>query len=372
MNGTPSVDEFYNKRIILHVGLPKAATAFMRRSIYPRLDSAKVFHSQDFFRDEIRIITEGYFKHVEAEDFRAAFKKKADGLSQESLLLCEFGLTGNPAVPGTDYRSFRERVDYVHQAFPEASIIIILRNQIDWMTSIYRNSIEVGYDISFDEFLNFHDGAFHEKTHDEYTNLDALSFDFSQICNYYVKLFGRENVHVFFQEDLRADPEGFIGEIRQLVGCDFEHEIKMEKVNRGLSALALAITRFKNRLSGGRPYGYENSLLAKMHGFFLLGPARRLEKYDIKNRPFKSVIRNIKYRHIPAVFLRRVLLNIFNIMGWKSFITHIFDKLIYIDWDFMGEETRKALKDHYAKVNEGLVPYFRNDETKRHYLYEDR
>lgn len=369
MNGTPPVDKFYNKKIILHVGLPKAATAFMRRSVYPWLDSTKVFYYPDFFRDETSIIIEGDFVNVDVQEFRNAFKKKTDGISQESLLLCEFGLTGNPGDPGTDYRSFRERVDYIYEAFPEASIILILRNQIDWLMSIYHNIIEVGYDIPFNEFLNFRDGVFHGKTHDDYTNLDALSFDFSQICDYYVNLFGRENVHVFFQEDLRVDPEGFIGEIQKVVDCDFEHEIRTERVSRGFSALALAITRFKNRLSGGQHHTYENGLLVKIRGLFSRA-IRRLKKYDIDNRSFAFVIRNIKCRYIPAVFLRRALINISYITIWKSFIVNVFDKLIYIDWDIAGKETRKALGDHYSKVNEGLIPYFRNDETRRHYLYE--
>jgi|TARA_B100000315_G_scaffold220305_1_gene222860 hypothetical protein len=368
MNNNHSVDKFYNKKIILHVGLPKAATSFMRRAIYPRLDSTKVFHSQGFFQDEINIITKVDFENVDMEEFRNAFKKKVDGISQESLLICEFALTGNPGDPGTDYRNFRERVDYVYKVFPEASIIIILRNQIDWLISFYRNIIEVGYDISFDEFLNFHDGEFHGKTHDEYTNLDALSFDFSQICDYYVKLFGRENVHVFFQEDLRADPEDFIREIQKVVGCDFEHEIKMEKVNKGFSALALTVTRFKNRLSGGQPHTHEDSLQAKIWDLFFVRAIRRLEKHDINNRPFMFVVRNIKYRHIPAVFLRRVLINISYATRWRPFIKNVFDKLIYIDWDIAGEETRKALRDHYSKVNEGLVPYFRNEKTQKYYL----
>ena len=370
MNDNHSVDKFYDKKIILHVGLPKAATAFMRRAIYPRLDSTKVFHSQVFFRDELRIITELEFNDLDVGEYRKAFKKKADGISQESLLICEFGLTGNPGEPEVDYRSFKKRVDYIYKAFPKASIILILRNQIDWLVSFYRNIIEVGYDISFDEFLNFSDGEFHGRTHDNYTNIDALSFDFSEICDYYVKLFGRENVHVFFQEDLRTDPEGFIREIQKVIGYDFEHEIKMEKVNRGFSTLALTITRFKNRLSGGQRHTHENGLLAKIRGL-LSRAVRRLGKYDIENIPFTFVIKNIKYRYIPAVFLRRVLINISYIVGWKIFIINIFDKLIYIDWDIVRKETRKALRDHYSKVNEGLIPYFRNDETKRHYLYEN-
>lgn len=365
MSKDNSVDNYFNKRIVLHVGLPKAATAFMRRAVYPRLDSTKVFHSQTYFKNEINVLIEGEYKGVDVEKFRENFKRKSEKISQDTILLCEFSLSGNPVIPGNDYESFYERTDFLKKAFPSANIIIILRNQIDWLVSIYRNIIESGETLSMDEFLNFNGGKFIRRSCVRQYYVDALCFDFSSMCDYYVKLFGRENVHVFFQEDLKNDPENFIKDLQKVIGCGLEDSIRIQRVNRGSSALALTLTRLKNRMGG--PQSHEKAPLQK---FFLSDPIQKLQKYDIPNRPFLDVIKKIESRYILAVLLRRVLIKVSIFFSWHQFVQHFINKIIYIDWDILGDEKRSKLIKHYARVNKGLLPYFNSDNIRNYYLYK--
>jgi len=365
LNKNSSVDTYFDKKIVLHVGLPKAASAFMRRAVFPRLDSSEVFHSQTHFKSEVGVFSAGGFRNTDVKTFRENFKRKLENIDKKTILLSEFSFSGNPANPGEDYESFHERTNFLKEVFPNAQIIFILRNQIDWLVSIYRNIVEVGERLSMDEFLGFEDGEFRRRECREDHHIDGLGFDFSSMCDHYVELFGREKVHIFFQEDLKNDPDNFIEELRKVIGCDFSDKIRTRQVNRGSSAFVLALTRFKNRLFKSR-----EGRKSAFREFFLVAPIRKLKKYDIHNRPFLSVVENIETKHIPAVFLRRVLIKLSVLFYWILFTQHILDRIIYIDWDILGEEKRKKLKEHYAKVNKGLLPYFSNDNIKKYYLYK--
>jgi len=335
----------------------------MRRAVFPRLDSTKVFHSQTYFKNEVGVFSAGRFRNTDVKTFRENFKRKLENIEQGTILLCEFSLSGNPANPGEDYESFHERTDFLKKVFPDAEIVFILRNQADWLVSIYRNIIEVGETLSMDEFLGFEDGEFCRRGCKEDHRIDGLGFDFSSMCDYYIKLFGREKVHVFFQEDLRSDPENFVGELQEVIGCDLSDEVYTRRVNKGSSALVLGLTRLKNRLFKSR--GHQESAFRE---FFLTVPIRKLKKYDIPNRPFSSVVGDIETKHIPTVLLRRALIKLSVLFYWILFTQYVLDRIIYIDWDILGEEKRKKLREHYSRVNKGLVPYFRNEETRKYYL----
>jgi hypothetical protein len=339
----------------------------MRREIYPRLDSEKVFHSQTYFKDEINIISDVLFRNTTPESFADTFGKKLKNISQDTVLFCEFGLSGNPLVPGVDYESFYERTDFFAKVFPDAVIIIILRNQIDWFISLYRNVIRNGSSISIDEFLNFENRKFVRGPCQKMNRIDALSFDFSAICKYYVKLFGDENVHFFFYEDLKIDPEDFIKKLQDVIGADLSEEIRLRAVNRGFSAFALTATRLKNKIFRRTRADDRESVIRR---YLLVAPVYMLEKYDIPNRPFGLAIKEVSPGKIPAIFLRRVLIKIGQFFTWPSFVQHFLDKIFYLDWDILGEEKRNLLRAHYAKVNEGLLPFFKNEKAKKYYLYD--
>ena len=297
LNKGSSVDTYFNKRIVLHVGLPKAASAFMRRVVFPRLDSTKVFHSQTHFKSEVGVFSAGRFRNTDVKTFRENFKRKLENIDQKTILLCEFSLSGNPAQPVEDYKSFYERTDFLKKVFPDAEIIFILRNQIDWLVSIYRNIIEVGDSVSMDEFLGFEDGGFRRRGCKEDHRIDGLGFDFSTMCDYYVKLFGREKVHIFFQEDMKNDPENFIGELQEAIGCDFGGEAGTRRVNRGSSALVLALTRVKNRFF--KPRTHQKT---PFRDFVLAAPIQKLKKYDLPTGRFQAWLKTSKRNMSPPCF----------------------------------------------------------------------
>jgi len=63
--------------------------------------------------------------------------------------------------------------------------------------------------------------------------------------------------------------------------------------------------------------------------------------------------------YAPAIILRRFLLR----LRWDYLIRNVLDRIVYLDWDLLGKEKREILSRHYSRLNQGLRPYFRNQET---------
>ncbi|MEE1551158.1 MAG: hypothetical protein V1244_05985, partial [Nitrospinaceae bacterium] len=115
-------------------------------------------------------------------------------ITQGIVLITDMGLAGDAE---DNFRQFNKSTDFLAELFPEASIIITLRNQVDWLLSLYKH-LTAGLGVSVAKFLNFSDGKFHPKHRADFPNVDALGFDFAEKCDRYVETFGRENVHILF------------------------------------------------------------------------------------------------------------------------------------------------------------------------------
>ena len=179
--------------IFIHVGLHKTGTTFLQREIFPKLQS-----------DKIRII------------------------SNEALS----GIPHQPVhhADGLGYFERYQLADYIHFRFPDARIIVGLREKKSWVFSCYCQYVKTGGFLCFDDWRR---DVFYEK----YLDFDGY-VDYLRSCF--------PSVYVYYFEDLQRDVNSFVKGLCDFIGVDvpvFENRF----YNVGWNTRQLWLGRFLNR-----------------------------------------------------------------------------------------------------------------------------
>lgn len=170
-----------SREIFFHVGLGKTASKFLQHKIFPKLK-------------EIYYVKPTQYKRV---------GHIIDGTNGCKVLVSrEFD------------NQLEEETTKFAALYPEARIIIVLRQHDSWMASQYRRYIKNGHSCTFEEFIDVDNDR-------GYWRRDKVFF--MPKLKHLEKLFGRKPL-VLFHEDLAAYPVHFIGQIIQFTGarCDVE------------------------------------------------------------------------------------------------------------------------------------------------------
>lgn len=147
-------------------------------------------------------------------------------------------LSGSPYAGGYDGGILADRLAAV---FPEARVLVIIREQTAMTLSIYKMYVRMGGAASFEQFLSRSPGL---------ARMPSFRFDFLEyyrLIGYYSKLFGPENLLVLPYELLRAEPVSFLQAICDFTGVEATaSSFQLENVSP--SALILSLKRHINKL----------------------------------------------------------------------------------------------------------------------------
>jgi len=231
-----------------HVGYPKSGSTWLQLDLFPR--HPDLFHlgrhnGDDIIDDDLRNIlwndliaqpallyeadrAAGVFDRLFVQAARAG--KAACGISQEILTT---SLAGNVDVT---QRAMRLR----GAIGPDTQIVMVVRNQLDWIRSMYCALLkEGGMTLEFDDFLFYF-----------YYQQDQSSFSdlfYDAVYSLYADLFGARNVHVIPFELLRRDAGLFAREVCAAIGVRPPDEVSSRIVNPRLSPKALTAALEFNR-----------------------------------------------------------------------------------------------------------------------------
>ena len=161
------------REIIIHVGFPRTGTTFLQEQIFGKLRNVCLIRSirfPDWFRCRDKVI-----------------------ISHESL---SFRHYDSPAEEKFTVANALKRI------FPDAKIIVGIRDAQSWLRSLYSQYIREGGTKTFDEF---------------YKNFDKHHLDFDRYISHLRSLF--DQVFVYRFEDFKRDKYRIIKEI-----CDFIDE----------------------------------------------------------------------------------------------------------------------------------------------------
>jgi len=222
---------------IIHIGWHKSASTFLQQGLFQAIGAN--FQPLAKFPDGFDAATAKFgslIDFVESPDqFDPALLRNAlQGNGAENLtLISQEEISGhshgysliNPVVTARNLAA----------TFPNARIIAIIRNQFDYLLSLYCYRVAVrGHEYrSLRRFV----------TEDIRDGLDKhLQYD--RLIGEYVRLYGKEHVLVLPVEMLRLDPNEFIKRITTFIGRTPEKPITLKSSNESTrQAMTIAIWR---------------------------------------------------------------------------------------------------------------------------------
>lgn len=220
-------------RPLLHIGYHKTGTSWLQRHVFgdPEAGFSQIGGAQ-------RLIAVNPFdfrpKRIRKQMERRIGQAQAQGLVP---VLSSERLSGEPHFGGYDIELIADRLATV---FPNARILVVIREQTSMFLSIYKEYIRRGGAASLRQYLAApSDGYWMPQFRFEF-------LEYHRLINRYQDLFGVESVKVLPYELLRVQPEAFLGQIVEFVGVPVTQP-QFRPVNVSLSAFALALKRHANR-----------------------------------------------------------------------------------------------------------------------------
>ncbi len=224
-------------RPLVHIGYHKTGTTWLQKN---------VFNDEDLGLSLVAgpLPVRFWFIAINAFDFdpsrvRTRFRRSMEEAGERGLVpvFSHERLSGSPYAGGHDSKASADRLA---ATFPDARILVTIREQKSMILSVYKQYLRWGGAASFYQFLNAASGE---------GRLPVFRYDFFEyhrLIGYYKSLFGVENVLAQPYELLRARPADFLGRITGFLGLP-DSEPPSSRANISPSALSLALKRRANR-----------------------------------------------------------------------------------------------------------------------------
>jgi hypothetical protein len=224
---------------LIHIGYPKTATTWFARYFYPFVTNAETYFHDDLYFD----FSEGN------EKFELRNTHPVSGADHLILFTHAFSGLYNFRWENSKYRNFF--LKHLKQKFPDAEIIIFIRNQIDFIASGYSTYLTHGGTYTFNKLFKpgLIDG--------ELFPLEYLNY--CETIRAFRENFGCENVYVYIYEEFLENNETFIKKLIATHGLDFSvKELHRDKTNEKLRIGLANLLRLSNKFvkNGAMPRNY--------------------------------------------------------------------------------------------------------------------
>jgi len=192
---------------LLHPGYHKTGTTWMQRRLFqPEHGFAPLFDHPEI---DALIFQPGPFSYDPARVRALAVEKHAKiGAHLVPVISSEI-MSGQPYIGGRDARLIADRLK---ATFPEARVMISIREQLALMPSLYMQYLQAGGTLSAERF-------FAGRTVIGNYGFDPDFYEFHHLVGHYGDLFGRANVMVQPMELLIRDPAAIVRGLVALTGA---------------------------------------------------------------------------------------------------------------------------------------------------------
>ncbi len=239
----------------IHIGYPKTATTSLQKNLFMKHSDifyhgnpipeartllAKIAHSDEYELEEEKI-------RAEIEDLHKKAKGKVLILSEESI-----SASSHPSLAAQRLKKF----------FPDAKIIMSIRNQKTLIESQYENARKLWFapkpyskkPVSFENYFEYNLKNLKKRSsgrYDKSFNGNVFEFiNYNRQYTIYEKIFGADNIHVIMYEELKKNPEQFISDISNIIGINIQKASELlfsaPPQNQSLKGLGRILKRIKN------------------------------------------------------------------------------------------------------------------------------
>ena len=243
-------------QIIIHIGYPKTGTSFLQKKYFKLLSERGLLNfvtDGSNLMEECSEIENRNELTFDAASVRIAFDPflvddKVNIISRESFTGSDFYKYVNTATIGRKLK----------RIFPEAKVLITLRNQADIATSLYSQYVHEGGILSFDKFFAFNTkrGQFLQPNfHLDNHQFDIESLNYLKFIEFYKELWRGENMKVVLYETMKRDILFYLLDLNEFLGVMLSEEQLYEilgeldqiYVNQSYTKNQLIFARIVNR-----------------------------------------------------------------------------------------------------------------------------
>jgi len=251
--------------VLIHIGYPKTGSTWIQRRVIDNDDCA--VGSVAPWTAVRTTIIEPLPLWYEGEPVR---RMLADGIARcgadgVAPVLSHELLCGQPVSGGFSATFVADRL---HALAPEATVLIVVREQHAMLLSLYGEYVRNNGAGSLSTYLD-------PPSRDRFPVFDLRYLEFDRLAFRYQELFGADRVHVLLFEDLAADPLRFANVVLTLAGAPLIDDLDESPERGGLGGVGLSLRGRANAIVGRD----RNNRVARLH---LPGVAKAIESIDAR------------------------------------------------------------------------------------------
>ncbi len=229
-------------KTVLHIGMPRAASTYFQNHVFPRVEGFRAYSVETTQYHPV-------FQKILYQD-ESIFDLDQTRAELQTMIESNAILSNELFVGQTLYLGSTNRTrtaQRLHALFPDAEILLVMRNQVNLLEALYSIGVYGGNTLSPESFISFNGQE--GRTRPMYPTFQSkestVSYYYSSIINTYKALFGDVKVMLF--EDFQRDSEGFIDAMCSHFGWKLGGDEVKRKINPTLSERKLSMIRGWNK-----------------------------------------------------------------------------------------------------------------------------
>lgn len=225
-------------QVVIHIGYHKTGTSWLQEEVFPKASNAW----QPYSYEEIsnRFVHTSPYVFKASEILREIRERAPSGADAKILLISSERLSGSPHSGGFDQRCIIQRL---HKTFPNAKIVIGIREQFSCIESCYKEYVRGGGIASLEQYIRPP-----RPEHFPYFNPDF--FNYYRLVKKYSNIFGNKKIGVFPIELLKLDSKRYLREIMKFSDLKIDiNQVELDPVRVSLTPLGTEIKRIANRFT---------------------------------------------------------------------------------------------------------------------------
>ena len=232
------------RRPLLHVGLHKTGTTWLQERLFASGEAG--FCTLSHRKDALHV-----FVYPHALDFDPAAARAFYETAWQACPPSHVPVLSMERFSGTPHAGRYDSVEIahrLHRSFPEARVLIVVREQDDIILSGYRQYVKNSGARTLSAYLHprYDPSVIH--------GFSFAGFHYDRLVALYDGLFGADNVLVLPYEQFREDAVGYMRTIARFAGLDPDDDVlenlrPQTRENPSYTALSTSIKRRINRLA---------------------------------------------------------------------------------------------------------------------------
>jgi hypothetical protein len=233
--------------VLLHIGYHKTGSRWLRFLFFGNPQTGFGWVDKTGADHPVRRLVGARPFEFDAEQSRAEFDPLLRGIEDDGLspVVSFERFSGNPFSGGYDSKEIADRLVEV---FPDARVLVVLREQRSMIVSTYKQYVREGGALPPSKFM-----LPPTSRSMRVPWFDLRHFEYHHLLSYYRHLFGPGSVLALPYEQFIADPRSFVEDIGRFAGRPLDNETLASlpfesRTNPAPPATAIAARRWLNRL----------------------------------------------------------------------------------------------------------------------------